>query len=80
MGHFRDLLVLAFDLVSIIEDPLSLAFWLVVIEVTFEVSSVRQNPLALHEISSLPSAKHFHASLKEDESSFSFLESVFPES
>ena len=74
------LLVFSLNLVTIVKAPFSLSFWLIMIEMSLEMSSIRKNPFSFDEVSRFPSSEHLHASLEEDKGSFSFLESVFPES
>ncbi len=79
MLDLHHLLVVALDLVPVCEDPGSLAFGLVVVEVAFEVSAVGEDPLSAQEGAFFPLAEHFHAGLEEDESALALLEALVPQ-
>ena len=73
-----DLGVVAGDNVAVLEMPLTVTFWLIIVEVALEVCLIWIDPLAGDELSIFEGAHILHASVLEDVGALAVLFTILP--
>ena len=73
-----DLAIITFNNIFIFEMPSTWSFWLIVIKIAFEVSSILVKPFTFGHLSISKITNVFHSSFKEDISTLTFFFSIFP--